>query len=52
METGTHTARDYEYQFELRGDDAAQGTLDDPLLRLLNATGAEIAVNDDAAPEH
>jgi Ca2+-binding RTX toxin-like protein len=36
-----------QYRFDLRGLDSGQGTLEDPLLRLLDASGFEIGENDD-----
>jgi Ca2+-binding RTX toxin-like protein len=41
-------AAGHEYRFDLRGLASGQGTLDDPLLRLLNGSGTEIAFNDDS----
>ena len=38
-----------QYRFNLRGASSEQGTLDDPLLHLLDSAGREIARNDDAA---
>ena len=37
-----------QYRFDLRGQPSAQGTLADPLLRLLNGAGGELTRNDDA----
>ncbi len=36
------------YRFTLQGAASANGTLPDPLLRLANAAGAQVAINDDA----
>lgn len=35
------------YTFELQGASTSQGTLSDPILRLLNSAGLEVASNDD-----
>jgi FG-GAP-like repeat/Bacterial pre-peptidase C-terminal domain len=37
----------HAYRFDLEGSDTGQGTLDDPFLALLDATGADIVSNDD-----
>ncbi len=38
----------HQYRFDLKGAATGQGTLGDPLLRLLNGSGSELALNDDS----
>lgn len=44
---GTHLIKNLTYTIELRGASTGEGTLSNPFLRVRNATGVELASNDD-----